>query len=118
LLRQLGGREMTAIYGAMRAALARRKIVFVDGFVVTAVALALIRQDPATSHGMLFSHQSGEQGHRALLEAITAVPLLHLNMRLGEAPGALTAFPLLEAACATHNEMATFESAAVPEKEA
>lgn len=117
LLRQLGGREMTAIHGAMKAALARRKIVLIDGFIVTAVALALIREDRAAAHGMVFSHQSGEQGHRALLDAIPAIPLLQLDMRLGEASGALTAFPLLEAACATHNQMATFESAAVPDKE-
>lgn len=118
LLRQLGGREMTAIYGAMKAALLRRKIVLVDGFIVTAVALALVRQDPAALHGLVFSHESSEQGHRALLEAFPAVPLLQLNLRLGEASGALTAFPILEAACATHNQMATFESAAVPDREA
>lgn len=117
LLRQLGGREMVAMYGAMKAALATRKIVLVDGFIVTAVALALCRQDSAAPEGMVFAHQSHEQGHRALLDAIGAEPLLRLNMRLGEASGALTAFPILEAACATHNQMATFESASIPDKE-
>lgn len=117
LLRELGGREMVAMYGAMRAALAARKIVLVDGFIVTAVALALIRQDPAAMEGMVFAHQSDEHGHQVLLEAVGAAPLLHLNMRLGEASGALTAFPILEAACATHNQMATFESASIPNKE-
>lgn len=117
LLRQLGGREMVAMYGAMKAALAMRKIVLVDGFIVTVVALALCRQDPAAREGMVFAHQSHEQGHHALLEAMGAAPLLRLSMRLGEASGALTAFPILEAACATHNQMATFESASVPDKE-
>ena len=37
-------------------------------------------------------------------------------MRLGEASGAATAVPLLRLACALHNEMATFEEAAVSEQ--
>lgn len=118
LLRQLGGREMVAMYGAMKAALATRKIVLVDGFVVTVVALTLIRQDPAACEGMVFAHQSHEQGHQVLLEAMGVAPLLRLCMRLGEASGGLTAFPILEAACATHNQMATFESASIPDNHA
>jgi nicotinate-nucleotide--dimethylbenzimidazole phosphoribosyltransferase len=117
ILRELGGREMVAIYGAMRAALGMRKVLIIDGFIVTAVALALAREEENALDGMIFAHESGEQGHHALLAAMGVRPLLRLGMRLGEATGALTAFPVIEAACRTHNEMATFESAAIPDKE-
>ena len=36
-------------------------------------------------------------------------------MALGEATGALAAMPLLDLACATHNRMATFTEAGVPD---
>jgi nicotinate-nucleotide--dimethylbenzimidazole phosphoribosyltransferase len=65
---------------------------------------------------MLFSHQSAEPGHRAVLEALDATPLLTLDMRLGEGSGAAVAVPLLRMACALHNDMATFASAGVEEK--
>jgi len=38
-------------------------------------------------------------------------------MALGEASGALTALPLVELACALHADMATFESAEVPDRD-
>jgi nicotinate-nucleotide--dimethylbenzimidazole phosphoribosyltransferase len=44
--------------------------------------------------------------------------LLTLDMRLGEGTGALLAFPLIEAAMRTLNEMATFEQAGVSERNA
>ncbi len=38
-----------------------------------------------------------------------ARPLLDLQLRLGEATGALTAFPIVELACALHCDMWTFD---------
>jgi len=60
-----------------------------------------------------FSHQSREPGHRYLLEAMDATPVLDLDMRLGEGSGAALAVPVLRAACALHNGMATFDEAGV-----
>jgi nicotinate-nucleotide--dimethylbenzimidazole phosphoribosyltransferase len=51
-----------------------------------------------------------------VLDALDAEPLVDLGLRLGEASGALSAFPLLEAACRLHAEMATFEEAGVPDR--
>lgn len=115
LLRRAGGREIATLYGAMRHALEERKLVLVDGFIVTAVAAALVAAEPAALAGMVFSHCSAERGHRALLAHLGVIPLLQLDMRLGEASGALMALPLLRSACALHNQMATFESAHIPE---
>lgn len=117
ILRRAGGRELAALYGAMVAALENRVLVIVDGFIVTAVAAALVRAHPEALAGMIFAHCSDERGHAALLEHLRARPLLDLGMRLGEASGALAAYPLVEAACALHTQMATFAAAAIPKAE-
>ena len=55
-------------------------------------------------------------GHRRLLERLAQKPLLDLGMRLGEASGAALAIPLLRAAIACHNGMASFADAGVSGK--
>jgi nicotinate-nucleotide--dimethylbenzimidazole phosphoribosyltransferase len=47
------------------------------------------------------------------LEKLRKTALLDLNMRLGEATGAVLAVEVLRAAVACHTGMATFEEAAV-----
>jgi len=116
VLRRVGGRELTALVGAMLEASAQRVAVLVDGFIVSAAALAALRLEPDVRRALIFSHTSAEAGHQRLLEACGAKPLLELGLRLGEGSGALAAFPLLEAAVALHRGMATFESAAVPDR--
>ncbi len=117
VMRRVGGRELAAMMGAMGRAAERGIPTLVDGFVVTAAALTLVRLAPAAREALWFAHVSDERGHRAVLEALNADPLLDLGLRLGEGSGALTAFPLVEAACALHGQMATFDSAAVPDKD-
>ncbi|MGH6742197.1 MAG: nicotinate-nucleotide--dimethylbenzimidazole phosphoribosyltransferase, partial [Bradyrhizobium sp.] len=65
---------------------------------------------------LIFSHRSAEQGHRLVLDALGAQPLLDLDLRLGEGSGAALALPVLRLACALHNRMATFTEAAVPDR--
>lgn len=113
-LQVLGGRELAAIVGAMARAISGGVAVLVDGFIVGAAALALCRLDPRWRAGMIFAHRSAEPAHARALAAMDATPLLDLEMRLGEASGALVAFPLVEAACRLHAEMATFAEAEVP----
>jgi nicotinate-nucleotide--dimethylbenzimidazole phosphoribosyltransferase len=117
IMRHLGGREIVAIFGAMLEAIQRGVAILVDGFIISAAALALVTMYPEARPLLLFSHRSQERGHRLILEAMRATPLLELELRLGEASGALTAYPILRAACALHGQMATFAEAAVPNKE-
>ncbi len=114
VLQTLGGREIAAIAGAMARAISAGVAVLVDGFIVGAAALVLHRLDPRWRAGMIFAHRSAEPAHARALQAMDALPLLDLGMRLGEASGALAAFPLVEAACLLHAEMATFAEADVP----
>tara|TARA_R110000850_G_scaffold70053_12_gene155403 strand:- start:27789 stop:28862 length:1074 start_codon:yes stop_codon:yes gene_type:complete len=117
ILRHLGGFEIAALVGAMIAAAQRRLPILVDGFITSVAALCAIRMAPDTGRWLLFSHQSAEPGHQAVLEALKARPLLALGLRLGEGSGAAIALPLLQAACVLHAEMATFEHAGVSEQE-
>jgi nicotinate-nucleotide--dimethylbenzimidazole phosphoribosyltransferase len=64
---------------------------------------------------MVFCHHSEEQAHRYILDELQAIPLLNLGLRLGEGTGAALAYPLLKAAAAFYNDMASFADAGVTE---
>ena len=113
LLRRLGGRELAAIAGAVLGARLRRIPVLLDGFVCTAAAAALAAARPGALDHCRVAHVSAEPGHRLLLRRLGMRPLLDLDMRLGEASGAVLAVALLRAALACHLGMATFEDAGV-----
>ncbi|MGA7071009.1 nicotinate-nucleotide--dimethylbenzimidazole phosphoribosyltransferase [Bradyrhizobium sp.] len=116
ILCAVGGFEIAAICGAIIAAAQRRIPVLVDGFIVSVAALAAARLNPSCRPYLLASHQSAEQGHRLVLEALNKQPLINLDLRLGEGSGAAIALPLLRLACALHNDMATFAQANVPDR--
>lgn len=113
----LGGFEIVALAGAYIRAAQLRLPVLVDGFITTVAALLAVRLNPGCRDWMLFSHGSAEPGHRKVLAELAAEPLVDLNMRLGEGSGAAVVLPLLQSACALHNQMATFAEAAVTDKE-
>lgn len=115
-LQRVGGFEIAALTGAYLAAAQNGMPVLVDGFISSVAALVAVRFNPKVNDWLLFAHASAEPGHRRVLEALHAQPLLNLGMRLGEGSGAATAVPLLRLACALHNGMATFAEAAVSEK--
>ncbi len=111
-----GGLEIAMMAGALIGAASARAIVLVDGFIASAAALCALRARPDALPYAVFAHRSKEPGHRLILEALGAEPLIDLDLRLGEGTGALLAFPLLRNACAMLAEMATFESAGVSGK--
>jgi nicotinate-nucleotide--dimethylbenzimidazole phosphoribosyltransferase len=113
VLASLGGFEIAALAGALLGAAARRIPVLVDGFIVSVAALAAVRLQPSLRPWLHFAHHGAEPGHGRVLTALQAQPLLALEMRLGEGSGALAAVPLLRAACALHNGMASFADAGV-----
>ena len=113
ILRRLGGFEIAALAGAYLRCAQRGLPVLIDGFISSVGALAARRLNHRAADWFIFSHTSAEPGHRRVLTAMEARPLLDLGMRLGEGSGAATALPLLQLACALHGEMATFEEALV-----
>ncbi len=117
-LRRLGGFEIAALAGAYLCCAQLGVPVLVDGFICSAAALCAVRLNPDCRPWLIFAHRSAEPGHLAVLEALGAVPLLDLGLRLGEGSGAALAVPLLQQACALHNDMATFAEAAVSDRTA
>jgi nicotinate-nucleotide--dimethylbenzimidazole phosphoribosyltransferase len=99
----------------MLEAARQRMLVLVDGFICGAAALVAARLAPAFPDYAVFCHVSAEPGHRLQLAALEATPLVDLGLRLGEGTGAALAWPLVRAACAMLNEMASFTSAGVSE---
>jgi len=108
VLREVGGAELVAMAAAIVAARHRRLPVLIDGYVVTAAALALARVRPDALDHCLVGHCSSEAGHRRLLERLGKQPLLDLEMRLGEGSGAMAAVPLVAMACAGITQVPTF----------
>jgi len=113
VLRCLGGFEIAALAGAYLRCAQRGLPVLIDGFISSTAALAALRLQPAAAPWLIYAHVSAEPGHRQVLAALQAEPLLDLGMRLGEGSGAAVAVPLLRLACALHGEMATFDEAMV-----
>ena len=112
-LRYFGGFEMITAIGAMLRAAEAQVLVLVDGFIMTACAVAAIRLCPAAQDYMVFTHCGDESGHRMMLDIVGARPLLSLGLRLGEGTGALCAFPIIDSAVRMMNEMNNFASAQI-----
>lgn len=112
-LAAFGGREQAAICGAVRRARELGLPVLLDGFICTAAAAVLTRDDPDALAHCLIGHESAEPGHRRLIAALGMTPVLSLDMRLGEGSGAAVALLVLRAALDCHNGMATFAEAGI-----
>jgi nicotinate-nucleotide--dimethylbenzimidazole phosphoribosyltransferase len=116
-LAALGGLEIAGICGLCLGAASVRIPVVVDGFISSAGALAACRLCPQVRDYLFFSHLSEEAGHATFLRIFKVEPILDLKMRLGEGTGAALAMTIIEAAVKIYNEMATFDSAGVSNKE-
>ena len=116
LLAAVGGEELAAIAGAIIAARMGHIPVLLDGYACTTAAAVLFAADRRALDHCKVSHRSVEPGHARLLATLGQRPLLDMDMRLGEASGAALAVPILKAAAACHNGMATFAEAGVSGK--
>ncbi|OAN18362.1 nicotinate-nucleotide--dimethylbenzimidazole phosphoribosyltransferase [Photobacterium jeanii] len=113
ILANVGGFEIAQMVGAMLQAAQNQMLILVDGFIATASAFLAVRMYPEANHYFIYCHCSQEAGHQRMLSQLEATPLLDLGLRLGEGTGAALALPLLKAACAFYNDMASFDQAGV-----
>ncbi|WP_259070189.1 nicotinate-nucleotide--dimethylbenzimidazole phosphoribosyltransferase [Mucilaginibacter sp. X4EP1] len=111
------GFEIAMMTGAMLQAAENKMVILLDGFIASAAYLAAWKLYPEIKDYVIACHLSDEKGHKLLLEHLGLAPLLNLGMRLGEGTGAAMAFPIVNAAVNFLNEMASFESAGVSNKE-
>lgn len=112
-LRYFGGFEMIAAMGGMLRAAEYRMIILVDGFIMTACMLGASKLKPEILPYAVFGHCGDESGHRLMLNAMNAQPLLSLGLRLGEGTGAICAYPILQSAVNMINEMDNFDHAQI-----
>ncbi len=113
VLTEFGGFEIVMMAGSLLAGAERGMTLLADGFIATSALLAAHRIAPNIRDYCIFCHCSAEAGHRAQVAYLGGKPLLDIGMRLGEGTGAMVAFPVVQAAMAFMNEMASFESAGV-----
>ncbi|MBO5250825.1 MAG: nicotinate-nucleotide--dimethylbenzimidazole phosphoribosyltransferase [Bacteroidaceae bacterium] len=113
VMRYFGGYEMVMAVGAMLQAAELRMIILVDGFIMTNCILAASKLYPEVLLYAIFGHCGDESGHRLVLDALNAKPLLNLGLRLGEGTGAICAYPILDSAVRMINEMDSFGDASI-----
>ncbi len=115
VLSKVGGFEIAGLAGAILAAAAHRCPVLVDGVIATAAAMIAVLLAPQARPYLIAAHRSAEPAHDAMLTWLRLQPLLDLGLRLGEGTGAALGMQILDAACRTLDEMATFGEAGVDE---
>lgn len=113
IIRWFGGLEMVMAIGAMLQAAEFGIIILVDGFIMTSCILAASRLYPEVLAYAIYGHCGDESGHRLLLDALHARPLLNMDLRLGEGTGAVCAYPLVDSAVRMINEMDNFAHASI-----
>lgn len=112
-LATFGGFEIAMICGAVLEAKRLNMLIVADGFITTSGFLAAYMMQPDVIDNVLFSHQSNEFGHKAMVEYMKGDPILHLDLRLGEGTGVALVYPILQSALIFLNEMASFDEAQV-----
>lgn len=113
LMRYFGGLEMVMAVGAMLQAAQRGMVILVDGFIMTNCMLVASKLSPEVLKYAIFCHCGDEAGHRLVLDALGAKPILHLGLRLGEGTGAICAYPIIDSAVRMINEMDSFAHASI-----
>lgn len=113
VLAALGGLEHAALAGMILMGAASRIPVVLDGVISNSAALVAQALAPHSTGYTVAGHLSAEPGAHIALEKLNLKPLIKLNMRLGEGTGGLLAVPVVQAAAAVLNDMATFESAGI-----
>ena len=115
-LAALGGYEIAALAGFLVGGAAAGVPVLVDGLIADAALLVAERLVPGVAARCIAGHRSTEPGATGVLDELKMVPVLDLDLRLGEGSGACLALPIVEAAARILAEMATFDAAGVTQK--
>lgn len=117
VLKTFGGFEIAQMCGAMLTAFEKNMLIMVDGFIATNAFLVAYKNNPSIIDNAIFCNLSDEYGHLNLLNYLNVDTILKLNMRLGEGTGCAVAYPVIKSAVAFLNDMASFESAGVTNKD-
>lgn len=116
VLAAVGGFEHAALAGFVLGGAAAQVPVLLDGVIAGSAALAAQAIAPTAIDRCIAGHRSTEPGHEIALRRLGLRPLLDLDLRLGEGTGALLALPLVQCAARALADMATFDSAGIPDR--
>ena len=111
IIRWFGGFDMVMAVGARLQSASLRMVILVDGFIMTNCMLAASRLYPEVLDYAVFGHCGDESGHKKVLDALGAKPLLSLGLRLGEGTGAICAYPIRAPSIRIINQMDSFSGA-------
>ena len=114
-LAHFGGGEIAVLVGLALGAGEYGLGYVCDGVIATSAAALAAALAPGLEQRFVAGHRSPEPAHPRLLGLLGLRPILDLDMRLGEASGAVTALAVLQAAAAAHDGMMTFAEAGVSE---
>jgi nicotinate-nucleotide--dimethylbenzimidazole phosphoribosyltransferase len=117
VLSEVGGLEIAALAGFIVGGASQGVPMLVDGVIALAALVVADAIVPGVRHRCIAGHRSTEPGATVALEHLGLVPLLELDLRLGEGTGACLAVPIVQAAVRVLRDMATFDEAAVSERE-
>lgn len=116
-LAYFGGFEILQMAGGMLQAKEKNMLILVDGFICSVAFLIAYKKNPSIIANAIFCHSSAEQGHQKIVDYLKVSTVLQLDLRLGEGTGCAVAFPIIQSAVAFLNDMASFESAGVNNRE-
>lgn len=105
-LTALGSADLAAATGYLLTAARLGVPVLLDGLMAVACALTADRIEPGVAAWCAAGHRSTEPAQSLALDKLGLVPLLDLDLRLGEGSGAVAAVPLVRAAAALLSEVA------------
>lgn len=109
VLSKVGGLDIAGMAGVFLGGAALGMPVVIDGFISGVAALTAMKICPEAADYMIASHVSKEPAAELILKALGKQAFLICDMRLGEGSGAITLFPILDAAAAVYDSMATFD---------
>jgi nicotinate-nucleotide--dimethylbenzimidazole phosphoribosyltransferase len=116
VLTEVGGLEIAALVGFIIGGAARKVPVILDGVITLAAALLADQFADNLRAYLIAGHRSTEPGASIALQLLDIDPILELDLRLGEGSGAAASVPIVRAAAALLNNMATFDGAGVTDK--
>ncbi len=112
-LANFGGGEIAVLVGLALGAGEYGLGYVCDGLIATSAAAIANAIAPGLDARLVAGHRSPEPAHPRLLGLLGLRPILDLDMRLGEASGAVAALSILQLAAAAHDGMLTFAEAGV-----
>lgn len=114
-LTALGSADLAAATGYLLTAARSGVPVLLDGLMAVACALTADRIEPGFAAWCAAGHRSTEPAQSLALDKLGLVPLLDLDLRLGEGSGAVAAVPLVRAAAALLSEVALLSELLPPD---